>query len=282
MARIYRGTIQEKGLNDPDNHNGVLAHLEPDILQCEVKRTLGSITASKVSGGNGTPAELLKILKDDAVKVLYSICQKIWKIQQQPRDWKRSHSVPIAKQGIARECSNYHTIVLIWHASKLMLKIIQARLQQYMNRELPDVQAGFRKGRGTRGQIASFSWIIEKVRESQKNNYFCFIDYSKTFHSVDHNKLWKFWKRWEYEFILPAPSETYMQVKKKQVMELDMEQWTSSKLGKEYVKSVCCHPAYLTYIQSTSCDMLDWMNHKLESRLLGKITTTLGMQIIPL
>ena len=129
--------------------------------------------------------------KDDAVKVLHSICQQLWKTQQWPQDWKRSVFVLIPKKGNANECSNYHTIALISHASKVMLKILQARLQQYMNHELPDVQAGFRKGRGTRDQIANICWIIEKAREFQKNIYFCFIDYAKAFDCVDHNKLWK-------------------------------------------------------------------------------------------
>ena len=131
----------------------------------------------------------LQILKDDAVKVLHSICQPIWKTQQWPQDWKRSVFIPIPKKGNAKECSNYLTISFISHASNVMLKILQARLQQYMNRELPDVQARFRKGRGTRDQIANIHWIIEKAREFQKNIYFCFIDYTKAFDSVDHNKL---------------------------------------------------------------------------------------------
>ena len=123
------------------------------------------------------------------LKVLHSICQKIWKIQQWSQDWKRSVCIPIPKKGDAKECSNYCTIALISHTSKVMLKILQARLQQYMNHELPDVQAGFRKGRGTRDQIANIRWIIKKVREFQKHIYFCFIDYAKAFDCVDHNKL---------------------------------------------------------------------------------------------
>ena len=132
--------------------------------------------------------QLFQILKDDAVKVLHSICQHIWKTQQRPQDWIRSVFTPIPKKGNAKEGSNYCTIVLISHAGKVILKILQARLQQYVNRELPDVQAGFRKGRGTRDQIANICWIMEKAREFQKNTYFCFIDYTKAFESVDHNK----------------------------------------------------------------------------------------------
>ena len=164
-------------------------HLEPDILECEVKWTLGSITTNKVIGGDGIPVELFQILKDDFVKVPHSICQHIWKPQQWPQDWKRSVFILIPKKGSAKECSNYYTVALISHTSKVMLKVLQARLQQYMNHELPVVQAGFRKGRGSRDQIANIRWIIEKAREFQENIYFCFIDYAKAFDWVDHNKL---------------------------------------------------------------------------------------------
>ena len=153
----------------------MITHLEPAIQECEVKWALGSITMNKASGGDGIPVELFQILKDDVVKVLYSICQQIWKTYQWPQDWKRSVFIPIPKKDNAKECSTYRTIALISHTSKVMLKILQARLQQYMNRELPDVQAGFRKGRGTRDQIANIRWTIKKAREFQKNIYFCFI-----------------------------------------------------------------------------------------------------------
>ena len=142
--------LYKKGLTDPDNHNGVVTHLEPDILECEVKWALGSITMNKASGGDGIPADLFQILKDDVVKVLHSTCQQIWKTQPWLQDWKRSVFVPIPKKGNAKECSNYHITALISHASKVMLKILQVRLQQYMNQELPDVQGGFRKGTGTK------------------------------------------------------------------------------------------------------------------------------------
>ena len=144
---------------------------------------------NKASGGDRIPVELLQILKGDAVKVLRSTCQQIWKTQSWPQDWKRSVFIPIPKKGNAKECSNYYTIALISHSSKVMLKILQARLKQYMNWELADVQAGFRKGRGTRDQIANICWITKKSREFQKNIYFCFIDYAKDFDSVDQNKL---------------------------------------------------------------------------------------------
>ena len=143
MVRIYTRTIQ-KDLHDPDNRDGVITHLEPDILDCEVKRALESITTNKASGSDGIPVEQLQILKDDAVKVLHSICQQIWKTQQWPQDWKTLVFISIPKKGNAKECSNYHIIALISYTSKVMLKILQARLQQYMNREFQDVQTGFR------------------------------------------------------------------------------------------------------------------------------------------
>ena len=142
---------------------------------------------NKASGSDGILAEPIQILKDDAVKVLPSICQQIWKTQQWPQDWKRSVFIPVPKKGNAKECSDYCTIALISNASKAMLKILQARLQQYVNCELPDVQAGFRK-RGTRYQVANIHWIIAKAREFQKNIYFCLIDYAEVFYCVDHNK----------------------------------------------------------------------------------------------
>ena len=168
MARIHR-ELYKKGLNDSDNRDDVVTHLEPDILECEVTWALGSISKNKASGCDGIPVERFQILKCDAVKVLHSICQQIWKTQQWPQDWKRSVFTTIPKKGNAKECSNYCTIALISHASKVMLKILQARLPLYMNHELPDIQAGFRKGRGTRDQIANIHWIIKKAKEFQKN-----------------------------------------------------------------------------------------------------------------
>ena len=158
----------------------MLTHLDPDILECKVKWAFRSITTNKGSGGDGIPAELFLILKDDAMEVLRSICQDIWKTQQWPQDWIRSVFIPIPKKGNAKECSNYHTIALISHASKVMLKNLQARLQQNGNRELPDVQACFRKGRGTRGQIANIHWIMEKVREFQKTPISALLTMSKS------------------------------------------------------------------------------------------------------
>ena len=142
----------------------MITHLEPDILECEVKLALGSITTNKARGGDGTPIELFQILKDDSVKVLHSIYSRIWKTQQWPQDWKRSVFIPIPKKANAKECSNNCAIAVISHTNKVMLKILQARLQ------LPDIQAGFRKGRGTRDQIANICWIVQKAREFQKKH----------------------------------------------------------------------------------------------------------------
>ena len=165
----YTEELYKKDLYNPDNHDGVITHLEPDILECKVKWALGSITMNKASGGDGIPVEIFQILKDDVIKVLHLICQQIWKTQQWPQDWKRSVFIPIPKEGNAKECSTYCTIALTSHASQAMLKILQVRLQHCMNCELPDVQAGFRRGRGIRDQIASILWIIRKAREFQEN-----------------------------------------------------------------------------------------------------------------
>ena len=170
MARLHR-TIQ-KDHHDPNNHDGVITQLEPDILECEVKWALRSITVNKANGGDGIPIEPFQILKDDAVKVLHSTCQQIWTTQQWPQDWK-----------------GQYTFALISHASKVILKILQARLQQYVNQELPDVQGGFRKGRGTRGQIANICWILEKTENSRKTSTSASLTTLKAFDCVDHNKL---------------------------------------------------------------------------------------------
>ena len=183
--------------HDPDNNDGVITHLKPDILECKVKWALGSITKNKASGGDRIPMELFQILKDDTVKVLHSTCQQIWKTQQWPQDWKRSGFIPIPKKDNANECSNYHTIAFIPHASKVMLKIAQVRLQQ-VNRELPDVQAGFRKGRGTRDQIANIHWIIEKA-SSRKISISALLTTPKPLTVWITTNCGKFLKRWKYQ-----------------------------------------------------------------------------------
>ena len=182
---------------------------------------------NKASGGDGIPVELFQILKEDAVKVLHSIWQQIWKTQQWPQDWKRSVFIPIPKKGNTKECSNYCTIALISHPSKVMFKCLQARLQQYMNYELPDVRAGFRKGRGTRDQIASICWIIEKAREFQKKtSTSALLTMPKPLIVWITTNCGKFWKRWEYQTTWPASWEICIQVRKHRTgqLELDMEQ----------------------------------------------------------
>ena len=173
-----------------------------------------------------------------------------------------------------------HTIALISHTSKVMHKILQAGLQQFMTRELPDVQAGFWKCRGTRDQIANIHWIIKKHQNSRKNIYFYFIEYAEAFDCVDHNKLWKIFQ----EMGVPDHLTCFLRnlyAGQEATVRTNMEQWTGSKLGKEYVKAVYCHPAYLTYMQSTSWETLDWMKPELQSRLLGKISITSDMQMTP-
>ena len=165
----YTEELYKKDLHDRDNHDGMFTHLEPDILECEVKWVLGSITTNKANGGDGISVELFQIRKDDAVKMFYSVCQQIWNTQQWPQDWKRSVFVLIPKKGNAKEHSNYHTIAFISKVSKVMLKILQARLQQYVNHELLDVQAGFRKGRGNRDQIANIRWYRKSKRNPDKH-----------------------------------------------------------------------------------------------------------------
>ena len=224
----------------------MITHLEPDILECKVNWVLGSITINKTSGGDGIPVELFQILKGDAVKVLHSICQHIWKTQQWPQDWKRLVFILIPKKGNAKECSNYHTIAFISHASKVILKILQARLQQYVNHELPDVQAGFRKGRGTRDDIANIRWITEKAGEFQKNISFCFIDYAKAFDCVDHNKLWKILT----EMGIPDHLTCLLRnlyAGQEVTLRTGHGKTGWFKLAKEYLEAIYCHPTYLTY-----------------------------------
>ena len=173
------------------------------------------------------------------------------------------------------------TIILISHTSEVMLKILQARLQQFMNHELPDVQAGFRKGRGTRDQIANIHWIMEKPREFQKNIYFCFIDYAKVFDCVDHNILWKILQEMGIPDHLTWLLRNLYGGQEATVRTEHGTTGTGSKSGKEYTKAVYCQPAYLTYVKSISCEMLGWMKHKLESRLPGEIGITSEMQMTP-
>ena len=179
---------------------------------------------------------------------MHSICQQIWKTQQWPQDQERSVLIPIPKKSSTKECSNYWTILLISHASKVMLKILYARLQHYANQELPEVQAGFRKGRGTRDQIANIHWIIEKAREFQKNIYLCFIDYTKAFDCVDHDKLWKALKEMGIPDHLTCLLRNLYVGQEATVRTL----YGTTGLRKAYNRAVCCHSVYLTYTLSTS------------------------------
>ena len=187
----YTKELYKKDPNKPDCYDGVVSHPEPDSLEIKVKWALGSTAVNKASGCNGIPVELFKILKDDAIKVLYPISQHIWKTQPWPQDWKRSIFIPVPKKGSTKECASHQTITLLSHASKVMLKLSHARLQHYANQELPDVKTGFRKGRETRDQIANICWITDEAREFQKNTCLCFTDYTKAFDCVDHDKLWE-------------------------------------------------------------------------------------------
>ena len=190
--------------------------------------------------------------RDDAVKVLHSICQQNWKTQQWSQDWKRSVIIPIPKSN-AKETSNYRTIALISHTSKLMLKILQARLQQYMNSELPDVQAGFRKGRGTRDQITNIHWIIKKAREFQKN-FYCFTDYAKAFDCLDHSKLWKILKEMGIPNHLTWPLRN-LHAGQEATVRTGHGTTDWFQIGKEVRQHCMLSPAYLTYMQGTSCKM---------------------------
>ena len=192
--QTYTEELYKKCLNNPDNHSGVITHLLPDILESKVKWALGSITTNKASEGDGIPAELFQILKDGIVKVLHSICQPIWKTQQWPQDWKRSVFIPIPKKGNAKECSNYHTIALISHANKVMLKILQARLQQYVNQETSRCLRWIQKRQRNQRSNCQHPFDHRKSKGIPENIYFCFIDYTKAFDYVDHNKLWKILK----------------------------------------------------------------------------------------
>ena len=257
--------LYKKDLHDPNNHEGVIIHLVPDILECKVKWALTK------------PVEVMEfqlsyqILKDDAAKVLHAICQQNWKTQQWPQDWKRPVFIPIPKKGNAKECSN--TIALISHASKVMLKILQTRLQQYVNRELPDVQAGFRKGRRNIDQIANICWIIEKAREFQKNIYFCFIDYTRVFDCVDHNKLWKILQE------MGVPDNLTCLLRKLYAgQEATVRtghgttNWFQIRKGvhQDGILSPCLFNVYEEYIMQNA--QLD--EAQLESRLLGEISIT--------
>ena len=229
-----------KQLCDPDNNDGIVSHSEPDVLECEVKWALGSIAANKASGGDGIPAELFKILKDYAVKVLHSLCQQICQTQQWLQDWKRSILIPIPNKGSTKECASHWTTALISHASKVTLKILQVRLQHYMNWELPDVQAGLRKGRGSRDQISNIGQIMRKKGNSRKTSISVPLTMLKLLTVGIIMNCGKLLKWWEYQTILPVSWEICMQVNNQQFKPC-MEQLTGLGLRKEYNKAVYCH-----------------------------------------
>ena len=196
----YTEELYKKDLHDQDNQNGVITHLEPDILECEVKWALGSITENKASGDDGIPVELFQILKDDDVKVLHSICHKIWKTQQWTQDRKKSVFIPVPKKGNAKQCSDYCTIALISHTSRVMLKILQPRLQQYVNCELPDVQAGFRKVREEPEiKLPSSTGSSKKQESFRKTSISALLTMQKPFTVWITINCGKFFKRWEYQ-----------------------------------------------------------------------------------
>ena len=233
---------------------------------------------NKTRGGDRIPAELFLILKHDALKVLCSICQQIWKTQQWPQDWKWSVFIPISKKGNAKECSNYRTTALISHASKVMLKILQARLQQYVNQELPDIKAGFRKGRGTRDLIANIHWTIEKTREFQTNIYFCFIDYAKAFVWITTN--WEILKDMGIPDYLTCLLRN-LYAGQEGTARIGHETMDWFQIGKGVrqgcILSPCLFHFYAEYIMWNA----GLVNHKLESRFLGEISKTSDMQMIP-
>ena len=212
------------------------------------------------------------------MKVLYSICQQILKTQQWPQDWKRSVFIPIPKKGNAKECSNYHTAVLISHTSKTMLKILQAKLQQYVNQKLPDVEAGFRKVKGTRDQIANICWIIEKVTESSQK--ICFIDYTKVFDSVDNNKLWKILNEMGIpDHFICLLRNLYAGQESTGRTRHGTTDWF--KIGKGVCQGCILSPCLFNFLQNMSYEMPGWMKHKLVSRLPGEISITSDMQMTP-
>ena len=224
----YTQELYKKDLNDPDNHDGVITHLEPDILECDIKCALGSITTIRDNGGDGIPIELFQILKDDAVKVLHSIFQQVWKTQQRPKDWKMSVFIPIPKKGNPKECSNYWTIARILHTSKVMLKLLQARLQQSGNCDLPDVQAGLEKAEEPEIKLPTSAGSSTKQESCRKTFISALLSMSKPLTVWITINCGNFWKRWDYHTTWPASWEICMQVRKQQ-LEMDMEQQTGSK-----------------------------------------------------
>ena len=228
MWQEYTGELYKKDLHDLDNHNGVITHLELDILECEVKWALGSITTNKASGGDSIPVELFQILKDDAVKVLHSTCQEIWKTQQWPQDWKRSVFIPISKKGNAKECSNYWTVAVISHASKVMLKILQPGFSNMwtMNFQMFKLVLEKAEEPEIKLSISARSW--KKQESSRKTSISALLTMPKPLTVWITLNCGKSWERWEYQTTWPASWEMCMQIRKRH-LELDMENQTGSK-----------------------------------------------------
>ena len=222
---------------------------------------------------NATPA------RDDAVKVLYSICQQIWKTQQWPEDWKKSVFIPFPKKGDAKECSNYCTIALIIHASNVMLKILQPGFNSMLTMNFQMFKLDLEKAEEPEIKLPTFIGSSKK-QEFQKNIYFSSIDYTKAFDCVAHIKMWKILKKMGIPDHLTCLLRN-LYAGQEAMLEPDMEQQIGSKSGKEYVKAVCCNPAYLIYMQNASCEMLGWMKQKLESGLQEKVPVTSDMQMTP-
>ena len=247
----YTEELYKKDLHDQDNHDGVITHLEPDILECEVKWALETITTNKASGADGIPVELFQILKDEALKVLHSICQQIWKTQEWPQDWKRSVFIPIPKKGNAKECSNYRTIALISHASKVMLKTLQARLQQYVTLNFQMFKLDFKKAEEPEIKLPTSVGLSKKQESSRKTFTCALLTMPKPLTMWITTNYGKFWKRWEYQTTSPASWEICMQVKKQQ-LELDMELTDWFQIGKGvrqgYILSPCLFNLYAEYI----------------------------------
>ena len=228
MSEEYTEELYKKDLHDPDNHGGVITHLEPDILEYEVKWALGSITTNKASGGDGIPVELFHILKDDAVKVLHSLCQQIWKTQKWLQDWKGSVFIPIPKKGNAKECSNYHAIAQFSHASKVMLKFSKPGFSNTWTMNVQMLKLVLEKAEEPEIKLPTSAGSWKKQESSWKTSISAFLTMPKPLTVWIPINCGKFFKRWEYQTTWPASWEICTQVRKQQ-LELDMEQQTGSK-----------------------------------------------------
>ena len=273
----YTEELYKKDLHDPDNHDGVITHLEPDILECEVKWALVSITMNKASGCDGIPAELFQILKDDAVKVLHSICQQIWRTQQWPQDWKRSVFIPIPKKGNAKECSNYCTIVLISHASKVMLKILQQGFSNTWTVNFQMFKLDLEKAGEPKKKLPTSAESSEKQESSRKTSISALLTMPKPLTVWITTNFGKFWKRWEYQITWPASWETCMQVRKQVRTGHGKTDWFQVGKG---VHQGCILSSWLSNLHAVYImRMLGWMKHKLESRFPGEISIISDIQM---